>query len=283
MRFGAHVYLWTEHWTRDPARLFGHAAELGLEWVEVSVGEDVTFDGLAVRRAAQAAGLEVAASPGGLWPMERDLSLADPDLRRDALAWHLRFLQDTADLGGMAYTGALYGHPGNVPRRFPTEEEYRWMAEGVHALAQRGAELGVRVALEPMSHFRTYLVNRPQQVMQLIALADHPNLGVLMDTYHLVTEVRDYAAALRTVAPRLWGLHACESDRGVPGGGLVPWAQVFGALQEIGFDGYVGMESYTSGPERLAERRGLFSDICPDGDAFARRGLAFLKGCMVAH
>ena len=31
----------------------------------------------------------------------------------------------------------------------------------------------------------------------------------------------------------LWGLHACENDRGVPGGGLVPWREIFAALKQI--------------------------------------------------
>jgi sugar phosphate isomerase/epimerase len=38
-----------------------------------------------------------------------------------------------------------------------------------------------------------------------------------------MTEERDYAAAIRTLAPRLWCVHTCENDRGVPGGGLAPW------------------------------------------------------------
>ncbi len=46
--------------------------------------------------------------------------------------------------------------------------------------------------------------------MQLITLADHDNLYALLDTYHLVTEIRDYARAIHTVRNRLWGLHACE-------------------------------------------------------------------------
>ena len=132
------------------------------------------------------------------------------------------------------------------------------------------------LALEPMSHFRTHIANTPEQIMRLVALADHPNLGVLLDTYHMIPEVRDFGAAIRTVGDRLWGLHACENDRGVPGGGLVPWDHVFAALRDIAFDGFVLLEAYNSSLSDFAFRRGMFHDVCPDGEAFARQGLAFM-------
>ena len=113
--------------------------------------------------------------------------------------------------------------------------------------------------------------------MRLIGLADHDNLRVLLDTYHLVTEIRDYGQAVRTVADRLWGIHACESDRGSPGGGLVPWEAMFGALREIAFDGPILLESYNSSLGDFAQRRGMFHDVCPDADDFVRRGFAFIR------
>jgi sugar phosphate isomerase/epimerase len=73
----------------------------------------------------------------------------------------------------------------------------------LHLLAEHARRRGVLIVLEPMSHFRTHLINTPEQGMQLLALADHENLMLLLDTYHLVTEVRDYAAAMRCALPRL--------------------------------------------------------------------------------
>jgi D-psicose/D-tagatose/L-ribulose 3-epimerase len=98
-----------------------------------------------------------------------------------------------------------------------------------------------------------------------------------LDTYHMVTEVRDYDLAFRTCRDRLWGVHACENDRGVPGGGLVPWKTIFSVLKEMGFDGPLILESYNSALGDFAYRRGMLHNVCPDGYAFVRQGLAFLK------
>jgi hypothetical protein len=127
-----------------------------------------------------------------------------------------------------------------------------------------------------MSHFRTHLLNTPEQAVRLLDLADHPNLLVLLDTYHMVTEVRDFAAAIDRVGDRLWGLHACENDRGAPGGGLVPWPAVVRALVRTPAR-RVLFESYNSSLGDFAVCRGMFHDVCPDGDDFVRRGMQFLQ------
>lgn len=283
MRFGAHSYIFTEFWTDDRLDILDTAAALGLDCFEIGIGDDVAFSPAPTRRRAEALGLRLIVSPGGRWPVECDLSADDPADRAAGLAWHKRQVDTAAELGAVAYTGALYGHPGVVKRRVPPADEYPRTAEGLAALAAYGATRGVEVVIEPMSHFRTHLVNTPEQAMRLLALAAHPNLKVLLDTYHLITEVRDYGQAIRTVGDRLWGLHTCENDRGAPGGGLVPWDAVFAALRELAFDGYLVMEAYNSGQGDFAIRRGMFHNVCPDGALFVRTGLAFLAAMRPQH
>ncbi|MDB6128172.1 MAG: hypothetical protein JWM35_2068, partial [Verrucomicrobia bacterium] len=149
-------------------------------------------------------------------------------------------------------------------------------AEGLHVLAAHAARMGVKLVIEPMSRFRSHVVNTPAQALTLITLADHSNLFVLIDTYHSVTEVRDYGAAIRAVGDRLWGLHACENDRGVPGGGLLPWPEIFAAVKGTRAE-YIGFEAYNTTLGDFGWRRGMFQNVCPDGDAFVREALSFTK------
>jgi D-psicose/D-tagatose/L-ribulose 3-epimerase len=277
MKYGAHCYLFTSRWSDDDLHLLDLAKELDLSTFELSVGDDVPFDFRRTGRHASALGIELIIGPGGAWPLECDLSADDPADRAKGLSWHCRQVDTAAELGAVAYAGAMYGHPGVVKRRRPPSGEYGWTAEGLHALAVYAASRNVVIALEPMSHFRTHLVNTPEQLAQLIDLADHPGLRILFDTYHSVTEIRSYAAALRTCGKRLFGLHACENDRGVPGGGILPWIEIFSTLREIGFDGYIGLEGYNSGLDDFAYQRGMFHNLCPDGRAFVRAGITFLK------
>jgi D-psicose/D-tagatose/L-ribulose 3-epimerase len=79
------------------------------------------------------------------------------------------------------------------------------------------------------------------------------------------------------VRGRLWAIHACENDRGIPGGGLVPWDAVFQTLREIKFQGRILFEAYNSSIGDFAYQRGMFHDVCPDGVAFVREALEFVR------
>lgn len=279
--YGAHCYLFTDRWSDGALGLLDTAKSLSLDAWEIAVGDDVRFDVASTRVRADELGIKLIVGPGGKWPEACDLSSDRPADRTSGLRWHKQQVDLAASLGAIAYVGALYGHPGVVLRRAPLPDEIARVAEGLHALASYADERGVKIVLEPMSHFRTHLVNTPQQAMALIDATGHRNVLIALDTYHLVTEVRDYGAAIRAVGDRLWGLHACENDRGVPGGGLVPWEVVFAALVDINFDGCIMMETYNSSigqpPGSFAYQRGMFHNPCPDGAAFVQQGLAFLK------
>jgi D-psicose/D-tagatose/L-ribulose 3-epimerase len=282
VKYGAHCYLFTRSWSDADVGFLDLARELGLDMFELSVGDDVDFDPRLTGRRAASLGLDLVVGPGGRWPLDADLASDDAADRARGLLWHKRQVDLTAELGAWAYAGCLYGHPGVVKRRRPPADEFPRMAEGLHALADYAAARRVTIVLEPMSRFRTHLVNTPAQLARLISLAGHANIKATFDTYHAVTEVRDYAAGLGTLGPRLALVHACENDRGVPGGGLIPWETVFRTLAEIGFDGTIGLETYNTSLGDFAFERGIFQDLCPDGRAFVEKGVAFLRA-MEAH
>jgi D-psicose/D-tagatose/L-ribulose 3-epimerase len=277
VKFGVHSYLFTDRWADDQLHILDTVREFGLSCFEIGVGDDVLFRAELTRRRAEMLGLELFVGPGGAWPIECDLSSDSADDRKRGLAWHKKQVDLANGMGAVAYCGALYGHPGVVKRRRPPADEYERTAEGLHRLAEYAQRQGITIALEPMSHFRTHVVNKPEQLRALIARSDHPNLYALLDTYHMVTEVRDYAQAILTVRDRLWGIHACENDRGVPGGGLVPWESVFRTLNQIEFQGYIVFESYNSSIGDFAYQRGMFHDVCPDGIAFVQDALRFVR------
>lgn len=279
MKYGAHIFLWIDRWGSQHLPLIAQARALGLDCLEIAVGNDVAFDAKAIRQQLETTGMELFSSPGGVWPMEMDISLSDSRQVQKALDWHKQWIAISAEAGAIAYTGALYGHPGNVLRQAPDPDEHKRICENLNQLADYAAGMGVKIVLEPMSHFRTHIANTAEQLASLIQGADHNNLYALMDTYHMVTELRDYGAAVDTLGEQLFCLHACENDRGVPGGGIIPWHSIAEGLVRNNFDAYVLFESYNSTLRNgdFAYERGMFHNVCPDGDQFVKSGLAFLK------
>ena len=276
MRYAAHIYLWTEVWSDREIGLFRRARDLGLDLLEISVGDDVRFDPALTKCAAADAGMGIVIGPGGQWPDGADLSDDEPANRRLAFDWHRKQIDLAAAMGARAYSGALYGRPGKVLKRRPPADEFLRTAEGLHGLAAYAQQAGVGIGIEPMSRFRTHLVNTPAQALRLVELAAHPHLKISIDTYHLATEVRDLPTEISRVGDKLMALHACENDRGVPGGGLMPWKEIFAAVRETPAE-FVEFESYNTSLGDFGFQRGLFQNQCPDGDDFVRRSLEFVR------
>ena len=155
MKYGVHSYVFTDRWADDKLDILDTVKELGLDCFEIGVGDDVPFTAELTRRRAEILGLELLISPGGEWPIECDLSSDSPAGRKRGLAWHKKQVDLANKLGAVTYCGALYGHPGVVKRRRPPTDEYEHTAESLHHLAEYGEQNGVRIVLEPMSHFRT--------------------------------------------------------------------------------------------------------------------------------
>jgi D-psicose/D-tagatose/L-ribulose 3-epimerase len=276
MHYAAHIYLWTECWSDREVGLFARAKALGIDLLEISVGDDVKFDPALTKQAALDAGMGIVIGPGGQWPDDADLSGDETAHRQRAFAWHKQQIDLAAAIGAKAYSGALYGRPGKVLRRRPPADEYSRTAEGLHGLADYAQQAGIGLGIEPMSRFRTHLVNTPSQALQLVEMTGHEHLKIAIDTYHLATEVRDLPAEIRKVGSRLMALHACENDRGVPGKGITPWKEIFEAVRETPAE-FVEFESYNTSLGDFGWRRGMFQNQCPDGDEFVRRGLDFVR------
>ncbi|MCB0053488.1 MAG: hypothetical protein KDE24_28540, partial [Caldilinea sp.] len=135
MQYGAHCYLFTDRWSDASLPILDEMKGLGLDLAELSVGDDVVFTPRLTRDRAAVLGLALVIGPGGAWPLACDLSADDAGERAQGLAWHCRQVDLAAEIGAVAYAGALYGHPGVVKRRRPPAGEYAWTAEGLHALA----------------------------------------------------------------------------------------------------------------------------------------------------
>ncbi len=142
MRYGAHIYLWTERWDDRSLPLLDRLKGLGLDCCELVCGDDVHFDPRLARRHAESLDMTLTLSPGGLWPGECDISDDDPARRELGLRWHCRSLDLAGELGAVAYTGAIYGHPGTVRRRMMPADELARTAENLHELAEYGRARG---------------------------------------------------------------------------------------------------------------------------------------------
>jgi D-psicose/D-tagatose/L-ribulose 3-epimerase len=156
----------------------------------------------------------------------------------------------------------------------------RRAAESLKATADYAGERGVRLAIEPLNRFETDLVNTVDQALELLEMIGAPNVGLLIDTFHMNIEEKHIGDAVRLAGGAVFHVQVSENDRGTPGSGHVPWDEFFAALDDIGYDGQIVVESFLPTVAEIARAVSLWRPVAPSMDSLAEDGLAFLHSSL---
>lgn len=279
MKFGINTLLWGPSFEpRDFDRLPA-IKRAGFEAIEVPIFHPAAFDALRLRREIERVGLALTAVsiiPGGL-------GLGDPDasLRRRAEEHMLACIHQLADAGGRLLSGPFYFPVGYLPGRRRTDDEWKRTIESWQRLAPAALDAGVDIGIEPLNRFETYFLNTAADGAAFCDEVGHPSIGLLIDTFHANIEEKTIAGALRTAGRHLKHLHTCENDRGIPGTGHVAWQEFFATAAELGYDGWLTIESFGFAAGALSAAAAIWRDLAPTPDAIAFEGIRFLRGCTV--
>ena len=160
--------------------------------------------------------------------------------------------------------------------------QWRLAVENIRRAAEIAANHGVTLGIEPLNRFETDLVNTVDRGLRMIADIDRPNVGLLLDTFHMNIEEKDIPAALRRAAGQIVEFHACASDRGTPGEDHLPWPAIVGALRDAAFRGPVVIEAFTPAIKEIARAVSIWRPLAESEDALAANGLRHLRAVFAA-
>jgi sugar phosphate isomerase/epimerase len=187
---------------------------------------------------------------------DRFIGDLDPDRRREAVEHMKDLLSGIGELGGVgAITPAAFGQtsralpPFKAPRT--PDEDRRVLLEGLEELGEHAGNVGTLVLLEPLNRYEDHMLNRLDQGVELAAVSGSAAVRVMGDLFHMNIEEDDLGESIRRASDYLAHVHLADSNRAHPGAGHTDFAPAFGALREIGFDGYMAMECAVRGNARM--------------------------------
>lgn len=275
MKFGVNTFIWTESFDRANLPLLPRIKAWGFDGVEVPLFRPAEFAAADIRKGAEANGLECTVCS----VLVDGLSLIsdDADVRRKTRAHMQDVVKASAEAGAKVVAGPLYCPVGYLPGRRRTADEWKRAVEGHQSLGDTLASHGVALAVEPLNRFETFFLNTAADAAALAAEINHPNVGILFDTFHANIEEKDIGAGYRTIGKHLKHVHACENDRGIPGSGHVEWKNVFQALRDIGYDGWLTIESFGFALPMISAAAAIWRDIEKTPDLIASEGVKFLR------
>ena len=275
MKFGVNTLIWSARFDRSNFPLLPIIKEAGFDGVEVPLFRPAEFAASEVRKATEANGLECNACT----VLVDGLSLisGDADVRHKTRLHLQDIVKAAAESGAAIVAGPLYSPVGYLPGRRRTADEWKWAVEGFQSIGETLTANGVTLAIEPLNRFETYFLNTAADAAMLAEEIDHPNIGILFDTFHANIEEKDISAGYRAVGRHLKYVHTCENDRGIPGSGHVEWKDVFQALRDLKYDGWLTIESFGFALGELSAAASIWRDIERTPDSIAFEGVHFLK------
>ena len=275
MKYGVNTMVWTTHVSERHSPLFSRIQEWGFDGIELFLSPSEPASIPAVRRILDEMHLELTAC--SVLPREANLIDVDPKVRARGAEFLKQCIERTAELGGKLICGPLYAGLGVMSGRRRTEDEWKRGVEGLQVAARQAVKLGVTLCIEPLNRFETYFLNTLSDAAQLVHDVGEPNVLVHFDTFHANIEEKHPADSLRAVAKKLGHVHISENDRGIPGTGHNDWPGILKALREIGYEGWMTIESFAQPEPELAAAAAIWRDLATSGDQLAREGLRFIK------
>lgn len=115
---------------------------------------------------------------------------------------------------------------------------------------------GKYLLLEPVNRFEAHpsFLTSTREALAIIKELDMKNTGVFADIFHMNIEEASLTGALRNAGKHLHHIHFVDNNRLAPGMGTLNFKEIVRTLKEIGYEGYLSLESYPPklDPESLA-------------------------------
>jgi D-psicose/D-tagatose/L-ribulose 3-epimerase len=277
MIFGIHSLLFRETFLDRDLPLLDKCRAMGFDAVEIIPFDPDHFPAAKVKAAARDLGLAINTGYG--MPAEYNIISPEPAVRRNGIDFSRRLIDLSAEAGARVFGGMIYCGWGYLSGRMRTEEEWKWAVEGYREIAAYAVQAapGLILGIEPVNRFESHFINIAADAVRFIRDVGAPNVRVHLDTFHMIREEDHVGRAVLETGARLGYVHACENQRGIPGTGLVPWAEFFGALKRIGYDGCVTIESFDPNMEKIARLCCIWRKLADTPEELATRGLKFLR------
>jgi len=278
MKFGVNGWVWVSPLTTDELQtLAPKVKHMGFDMLEVPIEGLSDLDFVAGAQILKDNGLGVSTC-AAMGP-DRDLIHSDPAIRENGMHYIRQCIDAAYILGATNLVGPIFSAVGRVWQQTPEDrtKDVDLLVQNLSTLAKYAGDKGVVLGIEPLNRFETSFINTADQAIEIIDRVNHPSCRIMLDSFHMNIEEKSLGAAIRKTGKRLCHFHACENDRGAPGSGNVTWNEVGQALRDIGFDGPVVIESFTSKVKSIARAAAIWRSFERSQDALAENGVEFLK------
>ena len=263
-QLGIFMNFWEKNWIADHAKYIRKAAKLGYDILEFQAQALLEMSDeriLELKKIADAEGIRLTYSLG-LDPAY-DVSSLDETMRMGGVKYLQNIIKKMELAGGDLLSGVSYADWG-TPNVVMNDKTPYWnqSVKSMKEIIKTAEAYGVTYCVEAVNRFETCIINTAAEALAYIEEIDSPNIGVLLDTYHMNIEENNIGDAIRLVgADRMKNFHTGENNRTAPGRGHLDWDEIFSALAEIGYKGPIVSEPFVMMGGEVGRDIHVFRDL----------------------
>ena len=218
------------------------AAEYGFDVVELSLRDPLDLSADDLRRMLTKYHLGLSAIATGQSCLHDGMCLASADESgvQSAVARLSAYIDLASEWGAAVIIGGIRGKFSGSDA--DQAQQRQRALNALRVCAEKAAEKNVQLLLEPINRYETNFINTAEEGLLFADEAGHPEVKLLLDTFHMNLEEADIPATLKRCSSRIGYVHFADSNRYAPGLGHFPFHQILAVLGEINYQGVVTAE-----------------------------------------
>jgi hydroxypyruvate isomerase len=134
---------------------------------------------------------------------------------------------------------------GIAPPNVATDKVRETFVGNLRFAAEKLESAGIRLLIEPINtrDIPGFYLNRTQQAIDVIAAVGSTNLWLQYDIYHMQIMEGDLAPTLQKHQAKIAHIQLADNPgRNEPGTGEINYPFLFGFIDRLGYDGWIGCE-----------------------------------------
>lgn len=222
-------------------KIMEKVARLGYDGVELALRDPSEIDASSVRAMLAKYGLEIPVISSGRVFAEKKVWFTHPDkiVRREAIKTMKGLVRLAGQLRAKVNVGRVRGFIGEGESREIAQARF---IECMRECADLAGESNVEMLIEPVNRYEINYINSVTDALDVLDKLARPNVTVMPDVFHMNIEDASITEAFKRAGARVGYVHFADSNRYAPGQGHLNFAEIVGALNEVGYNWYVTAE-----------------------------------------
>ena len=233
-------------------------SRLGFDGIELAIRDPRLVNEAEIKSLLSKLDLTVPAIGTGQAYGEEGLSFVHSEqaIRRQAIDRIKAQMHLAETLGAMVIIGLIRGFRAKAVSARQTDI---WLVEALRECARENEN--VKLIIEPINRYESDLVCTVGEGMKLMEKVEYPNVGLLLDTFHVNIEEPSIYESIRMAKKRLYHFHIADSNRWYPGAAHLDFPKIIDTLKQVNYQGFVSAEILPQ----------------PDPDVAAERTVAYMR------